>query len=107
MAPSSPRVDTAELDQLDAEIGDVIDVLVAAAELARPGESGEHPRTGFVQGIGVLAERLVAAAVARDRAAGLSWDDVGEWLEVHPDTARRRYGSAAAHVLRRVRRAAR
>ena len=28
----------------------------------------------------------------RDRAAGLSWSEVGEWLGLHPDTARFRYG---------------
>ncbi len=35
----------------------------------------------------------MAAAVVCDRAAGLTWEDIGEWLELHPDTARSRYGT--------------
>lgn len=38
-----------------------------------------------------LARAVLAAAVAADRAAGASWDEIAAVLDVSPDTAARRY----------------
>lgn len=76
----------------------------AAAELARLAEAVTSaadegvslPRSRSVAGVCAAADRVVRAAVERDRAAGVTWQEIGEWLEVHPDTARARYGAAPA-----------
>ncbi|WP_406314707.1 hypothetical protein OHA77_40205 [Streptosporangium sp. NBC_01639] len=39
------------------------------------------------------ARAVLAAAVAADRAAGATWDEIGAVLDVSPDTAARRYRS--------------
>jgi hypothetical protein len=48
-----------------------------------------------------LTGDVVRAAVARDRAAGLSWDEIGEWLGLHRDTARARYRDTLAELTTR------
>lgn len=42
----------------------------------------------------LLLDRLVAAAVAHDRARGDSWAAVASALGMHPEAARRRYRRA-------------
>ncbi|MEV4899357.1 hypothetical protein AB0K48_59585, partial [Nonomuraea sp. NPDC055795] len=39
-----------------------------------------------------LARAVLAAAVATDRAAGASWDEIAAVLDVSPDIVSRRYG---------------
>ncbi|WP_411152958.1 hypothetical protein [Streptomyces sp. A30] len=49
------------------------------------------------------AHRLVASAVAADRAAGADWSTIGDTLGVSADTASRRYRTAAPADDRRAR----
>ncbi|MFC7593675.1 hypothetical protein ACFQYP_65630, partial [Nonomuraea antimicrobica] len=48
-----------------------------------------------------LVDGLLAAHVAARRAAGDTWEHIGQVLEMHPDTVRRRFGQQQADTERR------
>ncbi|MFE5072397.1 hypothetical protein [Streptomyces halstedii] len=65
----------------------------AAQELAALPPGDQAVRSAYTARLPELVREVMAAAVVCDRAAGLTWEDIGEWLELHPDTARSRYGT--------------
>lgn len=78
---------------LAAAVRDAAGALVFEAadivELDDP--TGREHHTRDVAALPGLLTTLLAAAVAHDRAAGYTWDQIGDYLGVHPDTARARW----------------
>ncbi|MCX4682662.1 hypothetical protein OG413_46820 [Streptomyces sp. NBC_01433] len=66
---------------------------VAAQELADLTPGDQAVRSAYTARLPELVREVMEAAVAYDRSAGLTWEGIGEWLELHPDTARSRYGA--------------
>lgn len=61
------------------------------------------PRSAAIAQVMGLAQEVTDTAVARDRAAGMSWAEISEQLGVTFATARRRYGTRTAETLARLR----
>jgi len=59
------------------------------------------PRSTTTGELVELAQRVIDMAVARDRAAGVPWSEIGEGLGIRTTTARRRYGPRTAERLAR------
>ncbi|MFR9730636.1 hypothetical protein ACL03H_15550 [Saccharopolyspora sp. MS10] len=99
------RIDTeVAVQALDEEVAEALralldTVLRGHGELADPAQ----PKTGAVAELVARAQRVTDAAVARDRAAGISWADISTALGVTFATARRRYGPRTAENLTRFR----
>jgi hypothetical protein len=96
-----PAPDAARLAQLDRLLAGT------AGELARlAGITADEVETAadtaarchYVDRLTGLVDDVVRAAVARDRAAGMSWDEIGDWLGLHPDTARARHRQVLAEL---------
>ncbi|MFC5833156.1 hypothetical protein [Nonomuraea insulae] len=64
---------------------------VHAKHIADP-LTGTGKQTVALRTLPDLVEGLLAAHVAARRAAGDTWEQVGQTLTMHPDTARRRFG---------------
>jgi hypothetical protein len=93
--PAPATAHLAALDRLLAAVaGELARLATLAAEEVESASAGTA-RCHYADRITGLAADLVDAAVARDRAAGMAWDEIGEWLGLHPDTARVRHRQAA------------
>lgn len=100
---ASGRVDVGQLAGLDRLLAATAGELARLATLAEDAESAPDTtaRCYYVSRLTDLTGDVVRAAVARDRAAGLSWDEIGEWLGLHRDTARARYRDTLAELTAR------
>lgn len=87
---------------LDAELQTAVAQLLDAVHdgLTRMDEQ-DGPRSGVAMGLRELVQQVTEVAVARDRAAGLPWAEIGGQLGVRFNTTRRRYGPRAAERLAR------
>jgi hypothetical protein len=93
-----------DLAALDAAVRRAAgDLAFAAAEIANLDDpSGREHHTRDVAAFPALLAALLAAAVAHDRAAGYTWEDIGDYLGISADTARGRWsrpGGPAAMLL--------
>lgn len=80
------RTLAADLAKRVAELADVAGELAAVDP-----EDRRTARCAYVAGLLHTVQDVAQCAVAYDRAAGMDWGEVGEWLELHPDSARKRY----------------
>jgi hypothetical protein len=93
-----------DLAALDAAVRQAAgDLALAAAEIADLDDpAGREHHTCDVAALPGLLASLLAAAVAHDRAAGYTWEDIGDYLGISADTARGRWarpGGPAAMLL--------
>ncbi len=98
--PAAGPVDVGQLVALDRLLAATAGELARLATLAEEAESAPEStaRCYYVSRLTDLTGDVVRAAVARDRAGGLSWDEIGEWLGLHRDTARARYRDTLAEL---------
>ncbi|MEU7856937.1 hypothetical protein [Nonomuraea sp. NPDC049141] len=94
-----PKPDPASPDELAALQADVrrraAHLAVHAQHVADP-LAGSGKQAVALRSLPGLVEGLLAAHVAARRAAGDAWEHIGQALEMHPDTARRRFGQQQA-----------
>ncbi|WP_152442639.1 hypothetical protein [Nocardiopsis kunsanensis] len=89
---------------LDEELCATVMRLLDAVFRARGGlAEGATPRSAEVAHLIGLAQEATDAAVARDRAAGVSWSEIADSLGITFATARRKYGTRTAEALARFR----
>ncbi|MEU6721928.1 hypothetical protein ABZ897_61735 [Nonomuraea sp. NPDC046802] len=93
--PQSAPIAPEELQALeDAVRRRAAHLAVHAQHIADP-LAGTGKQAVALRTLPALVEDLLAAHVAARRAAGDTWEWIGQTLTMHPDTARRRFGQQA------------
>jgi hypothetical protein len=72
-------------------------VTILAGDLSMARELGPGLHSRAVRELAKLAAEAVRLAVLSDRQAGASWAQIGAWLGISADTARRRYARLRFH----------
>ncbi|MBF8190120.1 hypothetical protein ITP53_31230 [Nonomuraea sp. K274] len=90
--PRPVRPSQHELAALEDDVRRRAAHLAACAQHAATAPTGSGKQTAALRSLPDLVEGLLAAHVTASRAAGHTWEQVGQALALHPDTARRRFG---------------
>ncbi|MFF4699994.1 hypothetical protein [Streptomyces chattanoogensis] len=89
--PGQTRVGGAGAAELEAAVRRLAGELSESAARVAEEAADSPPRAVALTGLPRKVHEVMRAAVAYERAAGTSWEEIGRRLELHPDTARRRY----------------
>ncbi|MEV4013120.1 hypothetical protein AB0J35_21685 [Nonomuraea angiospora] len=93
--PAPARPSPNELAALEDDVRRRAAHLAAHAQDVATAPAGSGKQTVALAVLPGLVDGLLAAYVTARRAAGDTWEHVGQALEMHPDTARRRFGHQA------------
>ncbi|GAA3702565.1 hypothetical protein GCM10022224_080500 [Nonomuraea antimicrobica] len=96
-APASPK----DLEELEAGVRRRAAHLAVHAQYVADPLAGSGKQAVALRVLPGLVDGLLAAHVAARRAAGDTWEHIGQVLEMHPDTVRRRFGQQQADTERR------